>query len=183
MNGLGVAYFSTQHTAGSLAQQMRSLGLNVLDYIREDSLCVYPLQDRTTDDDPDAMLAELAAETERVPQESGFIIVDGITNLAQVSQDRAIMGFFASCQRQCDEGRTIVVVARSSAFDQKLLSRLHGLCNTHISLVMGTVMDKMVTMLEATKVSNFEPHSDNGLCFQVEPDIGVRIIPVSRVQA
>ena len=82
LDGLGAAYFSAQHTASSLAKQMRSIGLNVLDHIREDSLCVYPLQDRSTDDDPDSMLAELASEIQEVPQECGYIIVDGITNLA-----------------------------------------------------------------------------------------------------
>jgi len=183
LDGLGAAYFSTQHTAGSLAKQMRSIGLNVLDHIREDRICVYPLQDRSTDDDPDSMLAELAAEFQGVPQECGLIIVDGITNLAQVSQDRTVLGFFASCQRQCEEGRTIVVVARPSAFNQNLLARLHELCNTHISMIMETIRDKMVTTLEVTKVNNFEPRSDNRLSFQVEPDVGVKIVPVSRVRA
>ena len=183
LNGLGAAYFSAQHTASSLAKQMRSIGLNVLDHIREDRLCVYSMQDRSTDDDPDALLAELASEIQGVPQACGFVIVDGITNLAQVSQDRAVMGFFSSCQRQCEEGRTIVLVARPSAFDQNLLARLHGLCNTHISMVIETVRDKMVTTLEVTKVSNFEPHSDNRLSFQIEPDLGIRIVPVSRVRA
>ena len=183
LNGLGTAYFSAQHTASSLAKQMRSIGLEILDHMREDSLCVYPLQDRSTDDDPDSLLAELASAIQGVPQECGFIIVDGITNLAQVSQDRAVMGFFSSCQRQCEEGRTIVIVARTSAFNQNLLARLHELCNTHISMVLETVRDKMVTTLEVTKVSNFEPRSDNRLSFNVEPDLGVRIVPVSRVRA
>ena len=62
-----------------------------------------------------------------------FIVVDGITNLAQVSQVRSVMGFFSSCQQQCDDGRTIVVVGRPSAFDQDLLARLHGLCVIPIS--------------------------------------------------
>ena len=181
--GLGAAYFSTQHTAGSLAKQMRSIGLNDLDHMREDSLCVYPLQDLSADDDPDALLAELASDIHVVPQECGFIIVDGITYLAQVSQDRAVMGFFFSCQRQCDEGRTIVVVAWPSAFNQNLLAGLHGLCNTHIRMVMEPVRDKMVTTLEVTKVSNFELRSENRLSFQVEPDLGVKIVPVSRVKA
>ena len=181
--GLGAAYFSTQHTAGSLAKQMRSIGLNVLDHVREDKLCVYPLQDRPTDDDPDSLLAELASDIRGAPPECGFIIVDGITNLAQVSQDRSVMGFFSSCQLQCEEGRTVVVVARTSAFNQSLLARLHELCNTHISMFMETVRNKMVTTLEVTKVRNAEPRSDNTLSFQVEVDLGVNIIPVSRVKA
>ena len=183
LDGRGAAYFSTEHTVSSLTKQMRSIGLNVLEYIREDSLCVYPLQDRSTDDDPDALLAELASEIQGVPQECGFIIVDGITSLAQVRQDRTVMGFFSACQRQCEEGRTLALVARPSAFDQNLLARLHGICNTHISMMLETVRDKMVTTLEVSKISNFEPRSDNRLSFQVEPDLGVRFIPVSRVRA
>ena len=182
LDGLGVAYFSAQHTAGSLAQQMRSIGLNLLDNMGEDRLSVYPLQDRATGDDPDALLAELASEIQGVPTGCGLVIIDGITNLAQVSQDRAVMGFFASCQRLCEKGRTIVVVARPSAFNPNLLARLHGLCSTHIGMVIETVRDKMVTTLEVSKVSNSEPRFDNRLSFQVEPDIGVRIVPMSRVK-
>jgi len=181
-SGVGTAYFSTQYTAANLVKQMQSIGLNVLDHIREDRLCVYPLQERPTGDDADSLLTELALEIQGVPPECGFIIVDGITNLAQVSQDRAVMGFFTSCQRQCEEGKTIILVARSSAFDQNLLSRLHELCNTHMNLVMETVRNKMVTTLEATKVNNAESRSDNRLSFQVEAELGVNIIPVSRVR-
>ena len=182
LDGLGVAYFSTQHTAGSLAQQMRSIGLNLLDNMGEDRLSVYPLQDRVTGDDPDALLAELVSEIQGVPKECGLVIVDSITNLAQVSEDRAVMGFFSSCQRQCEEGRTIVLVARPSAFNQNLLARLHGLCSTHIGMVIETVRDKMVTTLEVSKVSNSEPRSNNRLSFQIEPDIGVWVVPMSRVK-
>ena len=181
-SGVGAAYFSTQYTAGSLAKQMQSIGLNVLDHIREDRLCVYPLQERPTGGDPDSMLSDLASEIQEVPPKCEFIIVDGITNLAQVSQDRAVIGFFSSCQRQCEEGKTIILVARSAAFDQSLLSRLHELCNTHMNLVMETVRNKMVTTLGATKVNNVESRSDNRLSFQIEAEIGVNIIPVSRVK-
>lgn len=182
MDGLGVAYFSAQHTAGSLAQQMRSIGLNLLDNMGEDRLCVYPLQDRATGDDPDALLAELVSELQGVPTGCGLVIIDDITNLAQVSQDRAVMGFLSSCQRLCENGRTIVVVARPSAYNPNLLPRLHGLCSTHIGMVIEAVRDKMVTALEVSKISNSEPRSDNRLRFQVEPDIGVRIVPMSRVK-
>ena len=182
LDGLGAAYFSDQHTAGSLTKQMRSIGLDVLDHIREDCVSVYSLQDRSTDD-PDSMLAELASEIQGVPQECGLIVVDAITDLAQVSQDRAIMDFFSSCDRQCNEGRTIVVTARPSAFDQRVMTRLHGLCNTHISLVMETIMDKMVTTLKVTKIRDFEPHSDDRLSFQVEAGLGIKIVPVSRIKA
>ena len=183
LDGLGAAYFSNQYTAGSLAKQMQSVGLNVLDHIREDHLCVYPLRERSADDDPDSLLAQLASEIQGLPQEYRFIIVDGITNLAQVSQDRAVMGFFSSCQQQCDEGRTIVLVGRTSAFDQNLLVRLHGMCNAHISLVMETITGRILTTLEVTKVKNFEPNSDNRFSFQVEADVGINIVPVSRIKA
>ena len=47
---------------------------------------------------------------------------------------------------------------------------------------METVGDKMVTTLEVTKVRNSEPRSDNRFSFQVDPDLGVELIPVSRVK-
>ena len=51
-----------------------------------------------------------------------------------------------------------------------------------MNLIMETVRNKMVTTLEAAKVNNAESRSDNRLSFQIEAELGVNIIPVSRVR-
>ena len=176
-----VALFTTEHTTDSLVQKMSAIGLDLSDHLQGGNLGIYPIQKPTLDDDPETMVAALASEIERVPQDHGFIIVDGITNLAQICQDRAVLGFFSSCQQLCGEGRTIVVVARSSAFDPRLLARLNGLCNSHISIGTEKIGERLVNMLEVRKLSNAEVKANNKFSFQVEPEVGITSLPMARV--
>ena len=156
--------------------------MNVSAYLQEGKLCVYPIQKPSRDDDPENLLDALAADLRPLTSSSGLVVVDCITNLAETSGDRAIIGFFSYCDRLCSEGRTLVVVSRSSAFDENSLVRLHAMCNTHISLGAEKIRRKSVKTLEVRKVSNTELNSDNMITFQVEPEVGIKILPMSRVK-
>ena len=183
LSGLSLGYFTIEHTADSLVEQMGSIGLDLSGRLQGNNICTYPLQTPSANDEPDNALAELASDIGRVPQDRGIIIVDCITELAQISRNQAVLGFFTSCQRQCDQGRTIIVVTRSSAFDENLLSRLHGVCDTHFSLGAEKIWDKVVNTLEVRKANKSELNSNNRFSFQVEPAVGIKFVPMSRVKA
>ena len=109
-------------------------------------------------------------------------MVDSVSDRAAISADREVMGFFSSCQRLCTKDRTIIVVAQSSAIDPQMLIRLQGLCNSHLKLTSEMMRDKPVKTLEVSKVNDVERHRDNRFTFQVEPEIGIRIIPVGSIK-
>tara|TARA_B100000315_G_scaffold163733_2_gene152327 strand:+ start:87 stop:995 length:909 start_codon:yes stop_codon:yes gene_type:complete len=182
-DGRDVAYFSSKYAAEGFVEQMGSLGLGASKDFQEDHLRVYPLNKPGVHDDPAALLAALSSNIQHVPANYGLIVVDNISGIAVISEDRTIMGFFAGCQRLCNEGKTIVVVAQSSAFDEHLALRLHGLCNTHVNIGMEMVRGKFVKTLEVRKANNVDLRIDNRFSFQVEPEVGIKIIPMSRVVA
>ena len=175
-------YFTTGQTIDGLMDQMGSAGLDVSRLISADNVRHYALKKTSVDEEPETQLTALASEIEQVPVECNFIIVDDVTNLVQICEDRAVLGFFASCQRVASAGRIIIVVARSSAFDQRLLVRLSGICDTHIHTGAEQVKGQQVCTLELRKVGNRELSSGNELRFQIEPGLGIKILPMSRVR-
>ena len=181
LDSRSVAYFSSKYAGDGLVEQMGSLGLGTTDDFQEDRFRVYPLGNPGAHDDPAALLAALVSNIEHVPPNYGLVVVDNISKLAVISEDRAIMSLFSSCQRMCSEGKTILVVAQSSAFDQNLSRRLHGMCNTHMSISAEMIRDKFVKTLEVRKSGNVDLRVENEFSFEVEPESGIRIIPVPRV--
>ena len=182
LDGRTVAYFTGEHTADSLFKQMGSIGLDVSDYVQEDSVAVHRLQRPSADDDPEKLLAALASDIEHIPASRGIIVVDSLSGLAEISEARATLRFFSSCNRLSTEGRTIIVTARSSAFDDSTHSRVHGICDNHIRVGTERVRDRMLNTLEVLKVNKAEFHSDNGFSFEIEPGVGITIVPMSRVK-
>ena len=178
--GRSVVHFSTQHTAESLVEQMGSIGLDLSQHVHGDNLVVYPLEAPSANEDPGNIFAELVTWIDGIPQ--GLIVVDSVSDRAAISADRAVMGFFSSCQRLCTKDRTIIVVAQSSSIDPQMLLRLQGLCNTHLKLASQMMRDKPVKTLEVSKVNDVEKQRDNRFTFQVEQEIGIRVLPMASMK-
>ena len=127
-------------------------------------------------------MAALALDLGFAAIDHKLIVVDSITDLAVSSQPQSLISFFSACKGVCDRGATIVVVSQSYAFDSNILTRLHSLCNTHLNLRVGKLRDRLVRMLEIVKVNNMDLDRDNVISFEVEPKVGMRIIPFSQAR-
>ena len=99
------------------------------------------------------------------------------------SDDRAIIDFFASCKQLCALGRTLIAVVHSYAFDDRMLIRVRSLCDAHLILKMEQVGERLVKILEVAKVRNADQSTGNVISFDVEPGMGMKIIPISKAKA
>jgi len=181
-NDRSVAYFTTENTAESLVTQMGSIGLKVSAYIRTDRFRIGPVEEPPLDVDAGRLMDELVQDMVSLPDRFKIIVVDSITNLAADSEDRAIRGFFSSCKRLCTDGRTIILVAHSAALDEKLRIRLGALCDAHLKLGVEKIGAKLVKTLEVCKIHNAELFTGDIVKFDVEPGLGIRVTPISKVQ-
>ncbi len=74
-----------------------------------------------------------------------------------------------------------MVVARTSGFDQHMLTRIHGVCHNVITITTETFRDEIVNKLEVPKVSKAEKYRDNRFRFQVQPEGEINIVPFELV--
>ena len=182
MNRLQVAYYTTENTVRSLLTQMESLGLEVTDYFLLDRFRIYPLrvsQETPAEEAFRALLDHFAS----LPPRFEVLIVDSITHLVTHSGETQVLDFFSACKDLCDKGRTLFLVVHSYAFDEKMLIRVRSVCDAHLRLKMEQVGERLAKMLEVLKVRNADRMTGNVISFEVEPQIGMRIIPISRAKA
>lgn len=186
--GHRVTCFTSENTVKSLTTQMASIGMDISHYLRAEKLIIDIVEDSSDgkdvelQEDPEHLLSLLAQNIERSSGKHSVVIVDSITNLASYSEDRAVLGFFSSCKRLCDEGTTILLVAHSAAFTERLLVRLRSLCDAHLSLRVERLGETLAKTLEVCKVHNAEQTTSNMVSFDVEPGIGMRVLPMARVK-
>ena len=93
------------------------------------------------------------------------------------------MSFFSSCKHLSNGGRTIFLVTHSDAFDEIMLTRLRSMSDAHLRLNVVPVGPKLVKSLEVRKVHNAMLTTGNVIPFEVEPGMGMRIIPLSLAKA
>ena len=73
-------------------------------------------------------------------------------------------------------------VTDSSPLDPQLLTRLHGVCNTHIGTSNRMIQSRVVKTLEVRKVANVELGEGNEFNFLIEEGLGIKIDPIARLK-
>ncbi|MCH8063351.1 MAG: hypothetical protein IH861_12725 [Chloroflexi bacterium] len=110
-----------------------------------------------------------------------LVIVDSLTTFITHMSIDETMAYFENCKILCDMGLTIVNVVNSYAFSQADLARVRSICDAHLSLRTEVVGDRLLKVLKVAKVRDAEFGTGNIVSFDVEPMLGMKIIPVSKV--
>ncbi len=179
---ISVAYYTTENNVRSLITQMDSLAMNVKDHFLADRLRIYPLSFRNGMQGGQGPFQVLTLHFAQLPQEFKLIIIDSITLLVAHSNPVAIIDFFSRCKGLCDDGRTVILVAHSYAFEEDMLSRTRSLCDARFRLRLEQVGDSMIKLMEVLKVRGAERPTGDVVSFNIEPKLGMRIIPLAKAR-
>ncbi|MBN1761964.1 MAG: flagellar accessory protein FlaH [Methanomicrobia archaeon] len=180
--GFTFATYTTENTVKSLLKQMESLALDVSDYFVLGNLKVYPVHVEGIEWAGNIPLLEyIAADIKGKSNE--VILVDSLTVFVSDSSENDVINFFAACKNICDTGKTIFVTAHTYAFHEEMLTRVRSICDAHLSLRKEEVGERLVKTLEVAKIRGAQKMTGNVIAFEIEPNFGMRIIPISKAKA
>jgi flagellar protein FlaH len=182
-NDARVLLFTAENTIRSMVSQMDSLGMSVLDQILLGYLKIYAMKlsrIRVT-----AARDTLQVMLEHMEYQSNYnlLIVDSLTPIVAQAGSEEALNYFERCKALCDKGRTIINVTHTYAFDHDFLVRVRSVCDAHFRLVIEKVGDKLVKTLEVAKIRGAQQNTGNILTFDVEPGVGMKIMPISKAKA
>ena len=181
-DGCRCILFTTENTTKSLVSQMDSLGLYILDYLLLGRLKVYYMKPSQVKTRPSEALATILKTMAGCP-EFPLIIIDSLTPMLSIASDIDILNYFERCKYFCDQERTIINVTHSYALSNDVLPRLRSACDAHLRLMIEKIGDKLVKTLEVAKVRGAAQTTGNIITFEVEPEVGMKIMPLSRAKA
>jgi flagellar protein FlaH len=182
-SGFRCVLYTTENTPQSLFRQMASLDLDVTDFFLLGALNVYrapaALDPETAAHVFDEMLQHLASLEGRFD----VVFVDSLTSFVSQVPEQATLSFLTRAKEFCDRRVTIFFTIHSYAFEESMFIRMRSLCDAHLKLRVQEVGDQLMKVLEVAKVRGAEKSTGNIVNFDVEPGLGMRIIPVSSAKA
>ena len=179
-DGLEVVLYTTENTVKSFMRQMNSLALDVSDFLLLKKLRVFPIMASKTRMSVEHVFEVLLGCIDAFERPT-LVVVDSLTTFITHTSIEETMTYFESCKDFCDRGMTVVNVVNSYAFGEADLGRVRSICDAHLKLRTEQVGDLMVKVLEVAKVRGAELSTGNVVSFDVEPMLGMRIIPISKV--
>lgn len=177
-DGCKVAIFTTENTVKSLVTQMQSLGLDILDYLILGLIKVYPLQPARTD--LSSCFDIIINWMTRLNYQ--LTIIDSLTPVIAYTPLEDVLSYFERCKALCDDGKTIINIAHSFAFNDEILIRICSMCDAHLRLGIEEIGDKLIKFLEVRKVKGADKGTGNILSFDIEPGMGMKILPLSKAK-
>lgn len=180
--GMRITEFTTENTVKSMLSQMDSLGFDILDYLLLGRFKIFPVRAMKAIKNSVVVLERLMKAL--ISQRGrDLVVIDSITSFIAHSSVEEVITFFEECKNQCDDGMTIIVVAHTYAFNESLLVRINSMCDAHLRLSHETMGDKLVKLIEVSKVRGAAQKTGNVITFDVEPGWGIKIMPFSKARA
>ncbi len=181
-NRVKVLLFTTENTTKSMVQQMDSLGLGMLNHLLMGWFKIFNMKSSEIRLDPEKTF-DIILDTMEKEKEFQLCIVDSLTPIVSQAGGDLTLAFFEKCKALCDKGMTVINVVHTYAFEQDFLIRLRSISDAHLKLTIDKAGDRLVKMLEVAKIRGASQSTGNILAFDVEPEIGMKIMPVSRAKA
>ncbi|HEX5142038.1 MAG TPA: ATPase domain-containing protein [Dehalococcoidia bacterium] len=181
-SSLRVAMYTTENTTASLMRQMTSLSLGIDDFFLMGRINVFPVPNTFSSEKSNQLYRLLLNHIERMPQVD-LVVVDSLTAFVTHASEADTLDFFSRAKDLCDSGRSLIVTMHSYASNEQLLTRLRSICDAHMRLRVEEVGTQLVKVLEVAKVRGADKSTGNIVSFDVEPNIGMRIIPIAKAKA
>ena len=181
-SGERAAIYITEQTVQSFLRQTTSLGLDVRDYFLLDLLKIYPISIPSDAAAPEILFEELRRHIMK-QDDCRVILVDALSTFVSQTGGDQIQGFFNGCKSLCDQGKVVICTVHTDAFDPSILTRVRSICDAHLRLEVGKVGGHLQKTIEVSKIRGAENPTGNISGFEIDPGLGIRIVPISTARA
>ena len=181
--GFRVLYYTTENTSRSLLTQMDDLGLDIEDFFLLGKISIYAVPQAFTEEQSLGVFQLLRAHIAQLQDNFDVVIVDSLTTFVSHVTDQETLTFFTLCKDFCDLNKTLIFTMHSHAFSEQMFIRLRSICDAHMRLRVEEVGDQLVKVLEVAKIRGAEKSTGNIISFEVEPNLGMRIVPITKAKA
>ena len=181
-SGERAAIYTTEQTVQSFLRQMTSLGLDVRDYFLLDLLQIYPISIPPDTAAPEVLFDELRRHIMR-QDACRVILVDSLTTFVSHAGGDQIQEFFNGCKSLCDQGKVVICTVHADAFDPAILTRVRSVCDAHLRLQVTKSGGRLQKTIEVAKIRGADNPTGNISGFEIDPGLGIRIVPISKARA
>jgi archaellum biogenesis ATPase FlaH len=184
-----VAYYSTEHGAEALSEQIESMGMDVRHDLVNDRLRIYKMGSTDVLRDAQKALQLIIDHVREMPPRFKLVVIDTPSPFMSRVDTIVKLEFLHSCKELCEPDRSLIVALGSHVFEEKSLSRAVSVSDYFLKLksqevvIAGGHIDKrIIKVLEVTKLAGAERRWPTGLQFEIRPGVGIQMLPFIQVK-
>jgi flagellar protein FlaH len=184
-----VAYYTMGNSAETLMAQMDSMSLYTRKDFVTDRLRIYPMGSSDAARNAEEALRLVINHISELPERFSLVIVDSVTALMNRVKPEIKVNFLQSCKEICEGGRSIILALDTHVFEGKTLYRANAMSDYYLRLRskdmmigQGQVDDRVIKILEVTKLAGADRPAQESIKFEIKPKVGIQILPFVKVK-
>ena len=181
-DGENAALYTTEQTVQSFLWQTDSLGQDMSHYFLLNHLQIFPLTLPPGSIAPELLFRQLTKHISE-QEHCRLVVVDSITTIISQAGEEQIQEFFAGCKQLCEQGKVIICTVHAGAFAEGILTRVRSIRDAHLRLQVEKTGNRLFKTIEVAKIRGADKNTGTISGFEIEPGIGLRIIPISKARA
>ena len=181
-SGENAVLYTTEQTVQSFLRQMASLGEDVSNYFLLNHQQSYPLSIPPGSIESAELFGGLLDHI-KAQAACRLVLLDSITTMISQAGGAQIQEFFSRCKALCDDGKVIIFTVHAGAFAEDILTRVRSICDAHLRVQVERAGSHLLKTIEVAKIRGAEMNTGNISGFEIEPGLGIRIIPINKARA
>jgi flagellar protein FlaH len=181
-----VKYITTENTIRSLLDQMKNLTWDLTTSFLRGDLKILPLHIQNVKWDEDIaryFLLTLMASM-KADNEAKLIIIDSLSYIMTFANVKDTLSFFSEIRNFVDrQGKCVLMSIHPYVLDTNMMTRVRSICDGHITLQKKVIGGNTVRMVEVAKMRGARKSTSNIISFEVDPNFGIRVVPISQARA
>jgi flagellar protein FlaH len=184
-----VAYYSTDHNARGLMDQMAEMGLDVDRDVVMDRLRVFRVGTGPVIRDGPKALQGLINHMSGIPEEFQIIFFDSPSWFMTHADPMVKIDFLHICKEFCDQGRTMVLIIDTHVFEARSLARAYAVSDYYLQLRnYDTVLEtgqmdlRIVKRLLVSKLGGVSRQGSEEIKFEIKPKVGIQLLPFVKIR-
>jgi len=184
--GKKVSYITTENTIRSLLDQMKNLTWDVTTFFLQGRLRILPLHIKEVNWNEEVakyFLLTLMSYI-KVADDSQVVVIDSLSYIMTFANVKDTLSFFSEARNLVDQERKCMLMSiHPFVLDSNMMTRIRSICDGHITLVKKLMGGNTVRMVEVAKMRGAKKSTSNLISFEVDPNFGIRVVPISQARA
>ena len=112
-----------------------------------------------------------------------LIIVDSLTHLIHGVWLGKVLNFFKNLRFLVRRGNTLVLTLHPKILPEDIRAKVVGISDVYVSLGLVDVGGKTYKILNLIKMKGFNAGADSSIIFDVDPALGIKVVPMKTTKA
>ncbi len=129
------------------------------------------------------ILPTLAEYLEKNGKRFDIALIDSLTQLLTYANTSTVLNFMKRLRLLTSVGKSVILTMHPNAVEHTLASKIRGMCDGYIKVRNEAIGGRILKVMSIVKMRGMPPGAETSITFDVDPAMGIKIVPIKAAKA